>query len=260
MKQYVFDGSWIGLLTAVFEWFERRDGTVQLIHERYYQPEVFDTALVIRSHQEKAIRVTKGLYKYLNSAQCRTLYCTFLSEIPRCYDVLMQVLIRIFSGQPDALNNYGDAQALFIAQTAKSVEREKHRMKAFIRFEKSGDGLFFATAEPDFNVLPLITEFFRKRYADQPWLIYDVKRKYGLHFDTQKVSEVIIDTTVILPDLNTIAGTRYDEDELKYKTLWQQYFSSTNITARKNMKLHLQHVPKRYWKHLTEKQYALQNL
>ena len=32
-----------------------------------------------------------------------------------------------------------------------------------------------------------------------------------------------------------------------------EYFKSTNIKSRKNMKLHLQHVPKRYWKYLTEK-------
>ena len=41
--------------------------------------------------------------------------------------------------------------------------------------------------------------------------------------------------------------------EKKYQTLWQRYFVKTGIPERKNMKLHIQWMPKRYWKYLTEK-------
>ena len=44
-----------------------------------------------------------------------------------------------------------------------------------------------AIVQPDFNVLPLIEKHFRERYADQRWLIYDVRRKYGLYYDLQTV-------------------------------------------------------------------------
>ncbi|RYZ23730.1 MAG: DUF4130 domain-containing protein, partial [Chitinophagaceae bacterium] len=46
----------------------------------------------------------------------------------------------------------------------------------------------------------------------------------------------------------------YDEAESIYQELWKQYFKSVNIAARKNTKLHIQHMPKRYWKYLPEKQ------
>lgn len=45
----------------------------------------------------------------------------------------------------------------------------------------------------------------------------------------------------------------YDETEGLYQKLWKQYFSSVNISARKNLKLHIQHMPRRYWKYLPEK-------
>ena len=45
----------------------------------------------------------------------------------------------------------------------------------------------------------------------------------------------------------------YNEEEELYQQLWQQYFSSVNIVARKNMKLHIQHMPRRYWRYLVEK-------
>ncbi|RYE25413.1 MAG: DUF4130 domain-containing protein, partial [Sphingobacteriales bacterium] len=39
-----------------------------------------------------------------------------------------------------------------------------------------------------------------------------------------------------------------------YQLLWKSYFNNSNIKERKNMKLHIQHIPRRYWKYLTEKQ------
>lgn len=138
-----------------------------------------------------------------------------------------------------------------MAQTLKKVSRERHRMKAFIRFEKATDGLYFSIIEPDFNVLPIIITFFKKRYADQRWLIYDVKRKYGMMYDLQSVTEVTLtDTAHLQTDITSIG---LDETDELYQTLWKRYYNSTNIKERKNMKLHLQHVPKRYWKYLTEK-------
>lgn len=44
-----------------------------------------------------------------------------------------------------------------------------------------------------------------------------------------------------------------DEKDEYFQHLWKQYYHSTNIEARRNMKLHIKHVPKRYWKYLVEK-------
>jgi probable DNA metabolism protein len=55
------------------------------------------------------------------------------------------------------------------------------------------------------------------------------------------------------PRDNIAMKTIIDEKEELYQQLWQQYFSSVNIAARKNTKLHIQHMPKRYWRWLTEK-------
>ena len=45
----------------------------------------------------------------------------------------------------------------------------------------------------------------------------------------------------------------HHEEETKYQKLWQRYFFKTNIPERKNLKMHHQMLPKRYWKYLTEK-------
>jgi hypothetical protein len=121
-------------------------------------------------------------------------------------------------------------------------------------FYKSSDGLFYAIVEPDLNVLPLISSFFRKRYTDQPWLIYHAKRSYGLHYDMHHVQEVKMNPADEVEDIQLPSAIALDEKDELYQHLWKQYFKGTNIDARKNMKLHLRHVPRRYWKYLAEKQ------
>ena len=131
------------------------------------------------------------------------------------------------------------------------MEREKHRMEAFIRFQKTADGLFYCGIDPDFNVIPLLANHFKNRYTDQQWIIYDIKRHYGIFYNLHTVEEIQMDIDINL--LKKSNQHMLDEQEALYADLWKNYFKSTNIVARKNTKLHTQHVPKRYWKYLTEK-------
>ncbi len=149
-------------------------------------------------------------------------------------------------------SDFSNSDVLEISQLSRRVWREKHRMEAFVRFQKTADDLYYAIIEPDYNVLPLIKEHFEKRYADQTWLIYDAKRKYGIFYDLEKATEVEINFEKGLNDGKGLQSI-YDEKEEIYQLLWNQYFKSVNIAARKNTKLHIQHMPRRYWKYLPEK-------
>lgn len=249
---YLIDGSLESLLCAVFEWFERKPGKVTLQLEKYYQPDAFAPVLYVHKDSNKADRVWKGLQAKLDKSWMRRFYCTFLSESAEAYLNLFEFACYIFSNPSGAQANYGNMYVLEVAQTAKKVEREKHRMEAFIRFQHSSDGIFYCGITPDFNVLPLIMTHFKNRYADQKWVIYDLDRHYGLYYDLEKVAEV---SFTIKEEKNlqiTTENVQADNENL-YATLWKDYFKSTNIAARKNTKLHVQHVPKRYWKYLTEK-------
>ncbi|MCX2478703.1 TIGR03915 family putative DNA repair protein [Pedobacter sp. MC2016-15] len=253
MQTYVFDGSLEGLLCSVFEWFERKPGPIRLITRAAFQPDAFSEHLEIFSEERKADRVWKGLQSRLPKAWIRRFYCTYLSETEQAYINLFEFTCYIFSNVAGAENNYGNPYVLAISQTAIKVEREKHRMEAFIRFQHTADGIFYCGIDPDFNVLPLIMNHFRNRYADQQWIIYDINRKYGLFYDLEKVEEIKMDFNEQQKSMQPSASALSDKEAL-YAVLWKDYFKSANIVARKNTKLHVQHVPKRYWKYLTEKQ------
>ena len=247
---YIFDGSLEGLLTAVFEWFERKPGKTTLTLSANHQPDAFSTALTIYNDRTKADRVWNGLQKKLDKGWMRKFYCAYLSELPEAYNHLFHFTSYIFHQPDGAEKNYGNEHVLAIAKYAKSVEREKHRMEAFIRFKETKDGIFYCGIDPDFNVLPLIVKHFKDRYADQQWLIYDLKRKYGLYYNLETVEEVNLE---VKDFAKSNLSPLMDPKEELYATLWKDYFKSTNIVSRKNTKLHVRHVPKRYWKYLTEK-------
>lgn len=251
MTNYLFDGSLEGLLTAVFEWFERKSGETKLILEANHQPDAFSTALTIYTNREKADRVWSGLQKKLDKEWMRKLYCAYLSEIPEAFNSIFHFTSYLFHQPVGAEKNYGNPHVIAISRYAKSVEREKHRMEAFIRFKETKDGIFYCGIDPDFNVLPLIVKHFKDRYTDQHWLIYDLKRKYGLYYNLETVEEVNIDFKDFA---KSNPSTLLDPKEELYAILWKDYFKSTNIVSRKNTKLHVKHVPKRYWKYLTEKE------
>ena len=152
--------------------------------------------------------------------------------------------------------DFSDDAVLKINNVAHKVSREKHRMEAFVRFQLTKDNIYFANIEPDFDVLPLISKHFRNRYADQQWIIYDLKRKYGLFYDLHTVEIISLDLTDV-PRNSLQKNSAFTNEEYEYQDLWNNYFKSTTIKSRINTKLHVQHVPKRYWKFLSEKKEAV---
>ena len=87
--------------------------------------------------------------------------------------------------------------------------------------------------------------------SDLPAIAAKLKSN-GIYYDLQKVENVFLNFEVNTNDTKALAAICDEKEEL-YQRLWQQYFSSVNIAARKNMKLHIQHMPKRYWRYLVEK-------
>ncbi len=253
MDIVIYDGSFKGLLTAIFEVYEYKMQQPLIHREGEASQSLFGKSHMVHTSDEKSERVWNKLDAKLSAISMRQLYKTFLSEINGIENYLLRYVQYILSTKNIVENDYSNPDVLMIKQTSRKVDREKHRMEAFVRFALTKDELYYSIIQPDFNVLPLIKNHFEKRYADQCWLIYDIRRKYGLYYDMNDVTEVQIDFTTDLQNAEA-KNNLYDENEILYQELWKQYFTSVNIKARKNPKLHIQHMPKRYWKYLVEKQ------
>jgi len=252
---YTYDGSFDGLLTVLLEMYERKVQPNSIQPADAVQGGLFTATVPIQTNEEKAARVWQGMLKYMDEGTRTKLYHVFLSERPDreiliCRFVQQAVAAR---GQVDVSENYADDTVRLVHHISQQLGREKHRMEAFVRFEKTSEELFHSTIEPDFDVLPLIAPHFTKRYADQRWLIFDQRRRYGLYYDLARTDIVEFETEA--PQRRTdVSATVLDEREPLFKVLWQTYFDHANIPERKNLKLHRRHIPLRYWKYLSEKQ------
>lgn len=252
---YTYDGSFDGLLTVLLEMYERKTPPNSIQPAAAAQGGLFTATVPIATSEEKAARVWQGLLKYMAKEARTRLYHVFLSEradreIIICRYVQLAVEAQ---GRVDVAENYTNDSVRLVADIDKQMFREKHRMEAFVRFEKTQDELFHATIEPDFDVLPLIAPHFTKRYADQRWLIFDRRRGYGLYYDLHRTDIVQFEEKA--PQRATdVSVTVLDEREPLFRLLWQTYFDHANIPERRNMKLHRRHMPLRYWKYLSEKQ------
>ena len=254
---YVFDGTMTGLLSCVFRAFAFKQFDVRITQDAHTQTGLFDEVIMVPSNDQHAARVWTALKSKVSSQSLRYFYYSFLSEQDQAFNHMFGFACYVFKSAYKVDQDYGHADVLGISQWAKQVGREKHRMEAFVRFKKCQDGLFLSLVKPDFDVLPLITRHFKNRYQDQRWLIYDEQRHYGIYYDLNEIHQVKMNPQAIDQHIDTGFSQDFmielDDEEVLYDQLWKDYFNSVNIEARKNLKLHIQYVPKRYWRYMNEK-------
>ncbi len=257
MARYCFDGTMTGLMSCVFRAFAFKEFDVTVTANPHAQNGLFDDFVQVASNDEQGQRVWRGLKQKVSVSSLRAFYFAFLSEQEPAFQILFDFAVYVFQNQRPVDKDYGHHAVIGMSQWAKQVGREKHRMEAFVRFKKCKDGLFLSLVKPDFNVLPIITKHFKERYQDQTWLIYDEQRKYGIYYDLKEVHQIEMNAEAIDTQLHIGHSQDFsielDDQEVLYDQLWKDYFNSVNIQARKNMKLHIQYVPKRYWRYMNEK-------
>ncbi|MEO9894418.1 TIGR03915 family putative DNA repair protein [Aurantibacter sp.] len=250
-KTLVYDGSFNGLLTAVFYAFEQKLNHADIQRQGQLQSGLFNEIETIFTCNKKAERVRNGIKKK-NKNALKNIYYAYLSEQKNIEAFIYIFVQKLMKPKQHKSTDYSDDCILKINQLAHKVGREKHRMEAFVRFQLTKDNVYFANIEPDYDVLPLISKHFKHRYADQQWIIYDVKRNYGLFYNLENLEIITLDLKSIYAN-SLSKSSVFKEAEFEYQNLWNNYFKSTSIQSRINLKLHIQHVPKRYWKYLSEK-------
>lgn len=259
MRILAYDGSFVGFLTAVFrlyaEFAYAKSTADQFIIAKADSPTVltsdlFAQTIISPSDAQKADRVLKTLIRLFSRAGVQRLLLAFLSEAPEVENKLLAT-IRHALAVPgrEILEDHANQAVNEINRLAYNVWRERHRSLGFVRFEKTSAGIFFARIAPEYDVLLLLAGHFKRRYADQSWAIFDVRRQFGIYFDQRQIQMV--------DHLDPCAQDKWrallDGEEVLYQSLWRSYLSHSNIAERNNPQQHCRQLPKRYWHYLTEK-------
>lgn len=254
IKIYTYDHSFEGLLTAVFECYRRKEFPVDICSRYGEQRYLFVESVHVETDPAKAERVWKGIHDKLSGKNKQLLFYAFLSEEQGIEMKIYRFLRRLFSGYLNLETDFGDSDVLYLTQTSQKVKKEAMRMLQFVRFQRTKDSLYFCGIEPRYDVIPMIIDHYQKRFADQKWLIYDLKRNYGIFYNKDKVEEVELSKKQFNSYNGQVKQALLDEGEDFYQKLWRSYFKHISIEERKNLRLQRQHMPRRFWRYLPEKQ------
>lgn len=252
---FTYDKTFDGLLSCVFFAYEQKKFPDFILSESDQKPLFVDEQYRIITEKEKSLRVWKALEKKLSKIAQNMMLSVWLSELPETEMLLFRYIRKNFDHPEGVEMNFGDDDVLRIKEIAQKVAKEAEQLRQFVRFQETADGIYFAPVSPRYDVLSLIVSHFQSRYAGQPWIIYDTNRNTGLYYDTRSVVEVSF-SQKDLSDLRlgVLDEEKLSSDETFFQQMWKEYFKSTTIKERINLKLQRQHMPRRYWRYLTEMQ------
>ncbi len=253
MNIFSFDNTFEGLLTLVFESYSRQQFPDEILSGEGSQNVLFGSTITIVTDDQKAERVWNGIVAHSSEENAHRIYRIFLSGLTDTPLLLLKYIQLIIDSKINQETNFANSLVVETNKLHQKVCKEAHRIQMFVRFQKTIEGSYYASFAPNYDVLPLCIPHFKDRYADQTWIIYDLKRNYGFWYDLKNVSRVVFDDLKVNPQNGQLHASLLAEDEKLFQQLWKQYFKSICIQERKNDKVHRQLLPKRFWKYLPEK-------
>ena len=243
MMDYLYDGTFEGLLTCIYQHYYNEKASGIYCRDRY-QANLFFGCSVVQTDESKADRVYEAIEKKISTDDLRRVYRVFLSSDPAKENKILNY-IRLGFREGRTISRLHSHPVVFdMQQCEQKVSFEVHRMKGLIRFSVLSPGeILYCTIEPDHNVLELIAEHFADRYRNDPFIIHDKRRNKAVF--SQHGSWYVSDFRgEELPDIS--------EEERDYRLLWKKYFDTIAIKERINPACQKRFMPVRYWKNLTE--------
>ena len=158
MKEFVYDNSFEGLFTAIFYAYTEKDS-------------------IITKNKD-----------YLPSLVLIKIYHLYLSDIKETDTLVLNYLKLCYSyGASINLAKNNDI-IILVNKYSRRVTYEAHRFTGFVRFKEITPLNFYASIEPDHNILPLLINHFTKRFSDQNFIIQDLKRNTAIIYNKKNVT------------------------------------------------------------------------
>ncbi|MCX8026449.1 MAG: TIGR03915 family putative DNA repair protein [Thermodesulfovibrionales bacterium] len=240
----IYDASIEGFISAIRYLVMSKTIPNDIVSKDMHIPTIFEEVVEVTNCNQTDINsFLLYLKTRIHPDVIKRIFYAYLSEIKGFEITTLHYIIRGLKLGQHYLKKTTDEYVFDINNMCSKVKRECHRFYGLMRFQKTRDDIYYASFEPDHNIISLIIPHFVGRFNDQTWIIHDVKRGLAVLYEqtSRKTYQVNIDDNVDVED---------DED---IRALWRCYFDSLKIESRINPKLQKRCMPQRYWKYLTEK-------
>ncbi|WP_405236389.1 UdgX family uracil-DNA binding protein [Lentisalinibacter orientalis] len=200
--------------------------------ERRATPDLFAGAPAALPRTRRAILVPKGFPPLAERVACH--------RDPRRFELLYRLLWRLQS-ERSLLDVSFDADVALAAGMARSVRRDMHKMKAFVRFRRVRHAVveaYVAWFEPEHHILKAVAPFFMRRYTGMRWSI--LTPEASAHWDGDALTYGPGAARADCPD----------DDALE--AYWTTYYASIFNPARLKVDAMRAEMPRKYWRNLPE--------
>jgi DNA polymerase len=159
---------------------------------------------------------------------------------PQRFALLYELLVRI-RHTPGLLDDRADPLVNRLEGMERSIGRDVHKMRAFVRFREVKDDegeRFVAWFEPEHHIVRSNADFFARRFANMRWSI--LTPDLCAHWDGAELDFTPGATRADAPDDDALEAT------------WRTYYASTFNPARLKVRAMTKEMPKKYWRNLPE--------
>jgi len=257
-----------GLLSA-FAWCLRRKEVSPVFFADTDQPVLLPVQPVAAEPGIRALfqrHFGRRLGDAAGRAVLETVYTAYLSEQDGLSAHLYRYLYLALDMKRDPSALLQDRSVAAVVQAARRAGGLAHQYLGLLRFRLVHDQLYMAEFAPDCHVLPLILPHFTDRLSDQPFVICDRRRQLAawyrpgrgcsLHLLLDPEQEIA--SAGALPALPGPSESGSRDEGSDFEQLWQLYLTRLAIPERRNRKLQIANMPKKYWRYLTENPLAAQ--
>ena len=243
-KTLIYDGSFYGLLTIVFDCFSSKTLPAKICSRDCYVNNFLDDVYYIDTDEIKSQRVFDGMYAHIGYDAVYNSFYAFLSNnINKEMDILKYLCDGFEVGpkinQMLTISYFSNVMAM-----RKRALSECHRLKGLLRFIETKEHLFYASIHPDNNILEPLGHHFMRRFPTQDFIIHDKNRNLCFLYHNDRY-EIVDGNNFVMPDISS--------EEKQYQNLWRAFFDTISIKERKNPRCQMQFMHKKYWKDLIEK-------
>lgn len=240
MKFFIVDGSEDCFYTAVFDAYREKE--CMITAEKNLQLGLDSQPVEVAADEEKAARV-KGKLSRIDPLAAEDVSLALRSGESLKEQTAFEYIRLIVAHNRAVRTMAGNPAVMEMNDIRGRVTGELHRMKGFLRFMESAEGVLYAPYSPDNDITDLLAPHFAERLKNQRFVIHDVKRKIAAMYDgNELVVTRVSDAEIYLSEYE-----KYFED------LWRQYYRSVNIAERPHERQMKGYMPVRYWKFLPEK-------
>ncbi len=235
---YICDGSLDGILCCVFESYVCREVPIGILQDG--ELTLFPVRQIV-SDEAKALRIRRSLER-ISAEVLEWTQTAYLSCVDGRELLIYQFIALAYRHGAKITSMLADPVVNGMFQAVRAVRNEAHQLIEFLRFSDF-DGALVAEIEPKALVLPYLGRYFAGRFPDETLFIFDLTHGLALLYRPYEASIQPIDGF----ELPQASG-----EERAFRGLWKRYYDTIAIEGRYNPKCRMTHMPKHFWKHMTE--------